>query len=60
MDSAVNAATAHEGKVRGIHDGIAIFARDVARSGDYEETRRRQRDTERMRSISHGRVSFRL
>src|ERR1035438_5422242 len=46
MDSAVNAATTHEGRVRGIHDGIAGFAGDVALSGDDQRTLRRERDTE--------------
>jgi hypothetical protein len=32
MDGAVNAASAEEGRVSGIHDGVASDARDVART----------------------------
>src|SRR5271165_6827960 len=56
MDSAVYAASAHQRGVGGIHDGVAGFARDVARTGDDEATLRRQKDSERMRSISHSEV----
>ena len=34
MDGAVHAASAHEGRVRGVDDGIADLARDVARTLD--------------------------
>ena len=37
MDGAVHAATAHQGRVRGIHDGVAGFAGDVARTRDDEQ-----------------------
>ncbi len=37
MDSAIDAATAHEGGVRGVHDGVASFTGDVARSFYDEE-----------------------
>ena len=37
MDGAVDTASAHEGGVRSVHDGVAGFARDVARTLDDEQ-----------------------
>ena len=37
VDRAVNAATAHQRRIGGVHDGIDLFARDVGWTGDDQQ-----------------------
>jgi hypothetical protein len=53
MNRAVDAASAHQRRVGGVHDGIAGFASNIARAGYRKPSLRSQKHTERLAGNSH-------